>query len=232
MRALMLLVFLSFITGFTAFSENTKEGPTIKVAVIDTGKSYAKGIELCGSIDLTGRSLDHTDRHGHGTNVAYLIDKYAGGVKYCQLPINYYGSGDNSAKSNIAFNLAISYGVDIINYSGGGLERDNVECGLIKTALDRGIIIVAAAGNEGRDLAEQAYYPAMCDDRVVVVGCSNLEDSNYGKVDFTYKCKSVGKPAMSGTSQATAIITGKLVNKLYKERKNGNRKNRTSRSGK
>lgn len=228
MKLTFLVLFLSlgFVFGFAEIPEPNYE--KIKVAVIDTGKPYVKGIPLCASIDLTGSSLDHTDKNGHGTNVSYLIHKYSKGAHYCQVPINYFGSlgTDNSVNSNIAFSLAIAYGVDIINYSAGGVNKDNYECSLVKLALDRGIKVVAAAGNEGKDLEEQPYYPALCDDRVIVVSCSNLEKSNYGKVDFSYKCKNLGKPAMSGTSQATAIATGKLVNLLNKERKNGSRKNR------
>lgn len=205
-----------------AFSLQAKE---IKVAVIDTGKSFHKNVNLCGSIDLTGDSLDHTDKLGHGSNVSYLISKHAENTPHCQLPIKYFYSKkgkDVLELSNLAIELAIAYKVDVINYSGGGTYFSKRECKSIKRALDAGIKVVAAAGNEGKDLKEEPYYPAMCDNRVIVVGCTDLKASNKGKrINLKVKCSNKGKPKQSGTSQATAIVTGKLIKAMYKQgRKN------------
>ncbi len=228
MRILAIIILVLGTLGYSQEQTKIPINKPIRVAIIDTGKSFLEDTNLCGSIDLVGHSFNHVDINGHGTNVSSLIRDNAGDVNYCELPIRYDHIKKPMATSNTAFRLAITFPVDIINYSGGGTGIDSEECRTIKLALDRGIKVVAAAGNNGNNLAEEPYYPASCDERVIVVGCSNLESSNYGKVDFTYKCKQVGSPPMSGTSQATAIHTGKLIQKIYKERLNESRKNRKS----
>lgn len=226
----------------------------IKVAVIDTGidstligKSW-----MCakGHKDFSGLGLK--DNHGHGTHVSGIIDQYAKNflfsklepeqfkeidnltMHYCQIIIKYYDSratGSDNLKNTIkAFKWAIAQKVDIINYSGGGVEADPRERAIIKVALNRGIKIVAAAGNERSDIDKHKYYPAMYDKRIYIVG--NLVDSesreiasssNYGKSINTWE---VGTNVMSrmpnnlkfgfmtGTSQATAVKTGKLVREM------------------
>lgn len=140
---------------------------TVKVAVIDTGFDYKstwsdidskkndenipmKKPKLCpeGHIDFTQTSLQ--DTHGHGTHVAGIISTYAQDADYCLVIIKNFDR--HSTVSNFlttisAFNHAINIGVDIINYSGGGEEFMYDEYVSIQKALDRGIIVVTAAGN-------------------------------------------------------------------------------------
>jgi subtilisin family serine protease len=173
------------------------------------------------------------DNHGHGTHIAGLIAKYAGDSDYCLLIAKYYDPkakvNDNLLRTRQALEWAIKRNIDIINYSGGGSEKSEEECIVIKKALDKGIIVVTAAGNERSNLDETPYYPAMCDSRVTMV--ANLDvfggyrglasTSNYNSevvaVQGT-KVKSIfpneRTEVMSGTSQATAIVTGRLVKLL------------------
>jgi len=69
----------------------------------------------------------------------------------------------------------------VVNISFGSFSRDAQEERLINTLLDKGVIIVAAAGNEGM---EKVCYPAAYE-RVIAVGASDRNKiapySNYGK---------------------------------------------------
>jgi len=222
----------------------------IRIAVIDTGNSNttsSKDVNLCpdGHADMIEEKLylkqPPTDSmpNKHGTNVAFLIDNQLGQEykeDYCLVIIRYYDGKENTnylRKSNKAIAYAISIGVDFINYSGGGTNEIESETKLVKKALDKGIVFVAAAGNQGKNLDNHTFYPAMSDPRVIVVGNINkngkrVSSSNYGKVvdiwEVGYEV-SAGGVTMTGTSQSTAIATGRLVKlKIEQRLKNINRR--------
>ena len=190
-------------------------------------------------MDFTGEGL--MDYHGHGTHVAGLIAKYAGDSNYCLIIVKYYKEGGSNYQSIDRSLQALQYvsklpGSYIVNYSGGGIDPNAQEKKAVKRILDWGHnYFVAAAGNHGNDLAKQPYYPASYFPEMIVIGNKyanstelvSHENSNYGKqVDFweygvkvlsTLPNNKVGR--MTGTSQATAIHTGKLIKKLNFGRK-------------
>jgi subtilisin family serine protease len=87
--------------------------------------------------------------------------------------------------------------------------------------LNGGGHLITAAGNdaENLDLPNNHYYPAQYDKRIVVVGALDSYEvqtyfSNYGKVvtRWEHGLMVTGYGiTLSGTSQATAIATGKMV---------------------
>ena len=153
---------------------------------------------------------------------------------FCIIVIKYYDpkvTHNNFLMNTIkAIDWAINQNVDIINYSGGGAEPDAAERAVVLKALNKGIKFVAAAGNERNDIDKVKYYPAMYDSRIFIVG--NLVDSkvatlvasssNFGKSVNTWEIgsnvlsrmpgKSFG--TMTGTSQACAVKSGKLVREM------------------
>lgn len=217
----------------------------LRVAVIDTGIDPAikDKISLCdkGHRDFTGSSLD--DTNGHGSHVSGLIEKYANSAKkthYCQIILKFFDDkteNKNSVKNMIAaINWAVLLNVDVINISAGGQESVPDEGNIIKYALDIGIKIVAAAGNNGCELSfdtdkvfgginipKCSYYPAMYDNRIIVVGNLDGENraktSNYGSYVDSWEhgtevisyCIGGVLCNKTGTSQATAIKTGKII---------------------
>ena len=218
---------------------------TIKVAVVDTGFDFKGTWQpnrddvpstpiLCntGHKDFTGKGLN--DDHGHGTHIAGLVGHYAGKSDYCLVIYKYYdtkGSDVNNLLNTIkSFKAAIDEGVDIINYSGGGIKRSDQECAVLKQALDKGIRVVVAAGNESSNLDFLPFYPALCDSRIIVVEATQTDGGRFSLSNYTkgkyHTVKELGKNVlsilpgsqwgyMSGTSQATAIHSGKIVKQLY-----------------
>jgi subtilisin family serine protease len=197
------------------------------VAVIDTGiadavlkEGYEAGICKFGHKDFTGEGL--TDKDGHGTNVSGLINRGAHGSNYCQVIIKFYDPYNNIRNMKhwlAAIRYAIDLKVDYINLSGGGKSPLPGEKDLIEEALNKGIKVVVAAGNENADLEEQPYYPAFYDPRIIVVGNGRDElhrslMSNYGTRVTVWR-KGDNQTAhgitQTGTSQATAIYTGELI---------------------
>lgn len=221
--------------------KSCRVGP-IRIGVIDTGFGFndlGVGAPLCkdGHTDFTGdrkyssnygtRALVPTDTHSHGTNVVGLIDQYAsrGKNKYCFVILKYYlasNKGDKNLENSIAaFKFANNLNLDIINYSGGGSEFSEKEYLAIRSYLNNGGIVIAAAGNESKflDGIQNSYYPAMYDKRITVVGNKDLygnriKSSNYGPYvsvwENGFQQMAYGI-VMTGTSQATAVTTGKRV---------------------
>lgn len=178
-----------------------------------------------------------TDEHGHGTHVAGIIaavrDKELGvsGVapNVRILPVKYYSDanrGSVNLKNTVkALNYAIDQHVDIINYSGGGPEFAEDEYLALKRAESEGILVVAAAGNDHQDTdkRDNYYYPAAYRlSNIISVAATDIRNnllatSNWGKkrVDVVAPGENIystlpGKRYgyMSGTSQATAFVSG------------------------
>jgi subtilisin family serine protease len=155
-------------------------------------------------------------------------------------------TGDQQAVQNTigALMRSLNMQVDIINYSSAGSSSSEFERGIVKRILDDKITLVVSAGNSGaRIVSEQEVahdivfpknksvreyeileYPANYDNRVVVVG--NLTksltanpSSNYGNRVNAWEIGTdveAGGTISTGTSQATAVHTGKLVRKMIK----------------
>lgn len=216
-----LILILSFITS-VSFAD------PIRVAVIDTGKSAKPGIKYCetGHKDFTQTGL--TDNHGHGSNVAGLITKEAGDSDFCIISIKFFSKHSNMASNMIeAIKYATDLNVDIINLSAGGVDYSREEALAIQRALNKGIKIIAAAGNDSTDFSQKCqYYPACYDERIITVGCMNAnyepcEKSNFGgkiKMVRLGESQTAAGLTMTGTSQATAIATGVYVRALNLKR--------------
>lgn len=215
----------------------------VVVAVIDTGidpshpflKDNLKGAKGAASSSDYGLDFSKSaanqyqpiDQHGHGTHVSGIIKSVYPDVKI--LSLKYYNpraSGQDNLDSTIkALRYAVDANVDIINYSGGGPEPAIEELRILKEAERKGILIVAAAGNEESniDVKKNAYYPASYGlSNIITVTAHDqtlqmLSSSNYGanSVDISapgYRIKSAlpgGRSGfLTGTSQATAFVSG------------------------
>lgn len=221
MRYLIILLFYAF--SIQSYAK------TIRVAVIDTGFStvYNDKVKFCEDsiYDFTGYGIK--DVVGHGTNIAGLIVENNEKIDYCLIILKFM---HQSSALNIGFYFkalekVVELKPDIVNLSLGGPGFYRFEAQSIKTLLDNGIQVVAAAGNEGINLNIKCFfYPACLDSRIHVIG-NKSATSNYGRVvdeiiDGNNKT-ALGFTA-SGSSQSTAIFTQRLIRKLYNEQKNKN----------
>jgi subtilisin family serine protease len=220
-----------------------KKKKDIVVAVVDTGIDpihpfLEKNIFVeNGKIDVNNFGVDFskdkklksapTDQHGHGTHVSGIIKSIYPDVKI--LALKYYNptaSGVDNLNSTVeALRYAVDNNVDVINYSGGGPEAAVEELRILKEAERKGILVVAAAGNEESNIDDKrkAYFPASYGLKNIISVTAYDEDlkilpsSNYGRqsVDIFapgYRIKSSlqnGRAGyLTGTSQATAFVTG------------------------
>jgi len=179
-----------------------------------------------------------TDNHGHGTHIAGIIAAKNGngygitGVapNVSIMALKYYdpkAPGTNNLKNTVnAIRYAIKMKANIINYSGGGTDYSAEEFAAVKEAEKAGILFVAAAGNErsNSDESGKHYYPADYGlTNIISVTAVNKEEtkvlptSNYGvrTVDLAAPGENIYSTlpnnsygVMTGTSQATAFVTG------------------------
>jgi len=211
------------------------EHKSLKVNLWQDAKATA-GSKVFGWNFVSDKS-NPLDEHGHGAHVAGIIGAVsdpASGVsgvthRVSIMPVKYYSDANpgtvNLMNTVKAINYAVEHGARIINYSGGGPEASNDEYLAIKRAEAAGVLFVAAAGNERQDTdkMENYYYPSAYRlSNIISVAATDinnnlLQSSNWGKtkVDIAapgeniYSTLPGGRYGyMSGTSQATAFVTG------------------------
>lgn len=145
------------------------KGEGITVAVIDTGVSKVPDLEQTEFVEgynFVDNTVNADDDIGHGTHVAGTIAQSTNnnygvaGVAYKAkiMPLKVLGvNGGNIADIAEAIKFAADNGADVINMSLGGGGDSLLMQSAIKYAHDKGVVIVAAAGNENRN---SAVYPA------------------------------------------------------------------------
>ncbi len=231
------IIVLSILTVFVV--QPYAHAKQIKVAVIDTGFDFASKWhnsklskpKLCksGHKDFTGTSV--MDNHSHGTHISSLIASGNDKINYCIVELKYFDKNpkvDTLSTVIKAISHAIALKVAIINLSISGLYHSKLECALLTRALDKGIKVIAAAGNNSLNIDRYKSYPAMCDKRIMVVmnGKNNKDlnaTSNYSFGKNTYildgkEVKGLGindsEIVLSGTSQSAALLTSKVLREL------------------
>jgi len=188
-----------------AWTQATGTGVTI--AVLDTGVAYENYSDASGqyfvSPDLAqtrfspGYDFINDDGHanddqGHGTHVAGTIAQSSNngigvaGVAYNAtiMPVKVLGGDGSGSYASIASGIrwAADQGADVINLSLGGSNGSTLLRDALAYAYDRGVTIVAAAGNDG---VESVSFPAAYDDYVIAVSATRYDKqlasySNYG----------------------------------------------------
>lgn len=205
----------------------TKGSGEIVVAVIDNGVQ-TNHPDLAGKIVspynmVTGtRSVPAGE---HGTHVAGIIAAsinkkgvvgVAPNVKI--MPVNVF-EGDGATSYDVAYGIvyAVDHGANVINLSLGGYSATLYEAEAVQYAISKGVVLVAAAGNDDTDLPT---YPAAFDP-VIAVSATDSRDqitnfSNYGYyidfaapgVDIYSTFPGSSYKELDGTSMATPIVSG------------------------
>ncbi|MGZ3721781.1 MAG: S8 family peptidase [Bdellovibrionales bacterium] len=185
--------------------------------------------------NFVANNNDLKDEHGHGTHIAGIIGAEGGngigisGVspKVSLMILKYYDAHGNDLNNLVNTVKAIDYAVNkdcnIINYSGGGIAPSPEERAAIERANKKGILFVAAAGNERSNSDVRKYYPADygLDNILSVTAIDRFQNvlptSNFGEqtVDIAAPGNDIISTLpggqygyMTGTSQATAFASG------------------------
>lgn len=214
--------------------EYEKVTDTVKVAVLDTGVTETEDIDVAGRVNLIPGEEDvnplYEDVSGHGTSVASVIGAKNNGIGVTGINPNaeLYSVKvlDDEKKASLSRVIEGIYwcmdrDIDIINMSFGTMARSEILEQVIKKADEKGILMVAAAGNQGGEAGTSTVeYPAAYEE-VIAVGAMNpqgktSEISSVGKeVDLMAPGETV--PATGyydeiikteGTSMAAPHVTG------------------------
>ncbi|OLN24075.1 hypothetical protein BTO30_01255 [Domibacillus antri] len=182
---------LALLNADKAFAAAGKHDVTI--AVIDGGVDF-KHPDLKANLKEAYNVINparNVVRDKHGTHVAGIISSVKGndiggyGVfpKAKILSVDVFNDGMGAYDYNIAKGIiyAVDKGADVINLSLGGNLPSSVTEEAVQYAIDSGVVVVAAAGNEASD---EYFYPAAYPG-VISVGNVNSgkklsESSNYG----------------------------------------------------
>jgi type VII secretion-associated serine protease mycosin len=224
------------------------DGTGVTVAVIDSGvddknPQLAGAVKagqdfLKGQSNVTGDS--RTDQVGHGTMVAGVIaarpdpqkkSGFEGIAPAATILAIRQNDGQGSATEDSlasAIDSAVSQKVDVINISQDltdkqgqpyqGITRSSKLYQAVQRALNAGVVVVAAAGNEGLD---KPTYPAAIPG-VIGVGASDRNDERADGFSETGKSVSVSAPGVdivstvpgggqcvdNGTSFAAPYVAG------------------------
>jgi len=130
------------------------------VAVVDSGVQ-ADHPALAGRVlpgyDFVHGDTDTNDDNGHGTAVAGIVGSVCPSCRI--LPVKVLDEHRVGEWPTIAAGIvwAADNGAQVINLSVGGAHTVDELGAAIAYALSKGVIVVAAAGNNGSD---QSFYPA------------------------------------------------------------------------
>jgi len=152
------------------FAWNDAKGEGAVVAVIDTGVKKVEDLdktEILPGYNFVDKNTNAEDDHGHGSHVAGTIaqstnnGKGVAGIafeaKIMPLKVLNKNGFGNITDIAEAIKWAADKGANVINMSLGGGGRTQIMEDAIKYAQKKGVVVVAAAGNESRD---RASYPA------------------------------------------------------------------------
>ncbi|MFP4157185.1 MAG: S8 family peptidase [Opitutales bacterium] len=205
-------------------------GSGIRVGVLDSGiagHTQFDDVEIV-KIDLAGGGVAGSGSD-HGTAVASIISGSEGIVPEAELIA--VRVLDEAGRGN-SFHLAdgivrsVDLGVDIINMSLGLYEDAPIVRQAIRYAADRGVLLVAPAGNDGFD---QMAYPAAYAEvlSVTAVDASGRQagfPNQSEAIDFAAPGVGVeaalgdeGTKLFSGTSAATPFVSGTLASLISGE---------------
>lgn len=146
------------------------KGKDITVAVIDTGITRVRDLvetEFVPGYDFVNDRVEADDDNGHGTHVggtiaqstnnSYGVAGIAYEAKLMPLKVLSDYGGGTVADIAEAIKFAADNGADVINMSLGGGGESHLMKDAIEYAHRKGVVIIAAAGNENQN---SASYPA------------------------------------------------------------------------
>ena len=226
-----------------AAAQQLSTGSGVIVAVLDTGvqldpqphsllnASLVPGIDLVdgdahpaetrNGLDDDGDGLID-EGIGHGTHVAGIVHQVAPSAKI--MPVRILDDDGSGTTWNAAEGMfwAAQHGAKVINMSLGTHGSPGVLSDAVQAVTAAGVLVVAAAGNDGKD---RTMYPAAAAGAIAVgsVGAGDVVStfSNFGRwvdvvapgenIHSSYAFPADSYASNSGTSMATPWVAGEAA---------------------
>src|SRR5215813_8260845 len=232
----------SAITADVARSQYGLDGRGIGVAVIDSGVynhddlQGTSGSRVVYSESFVASDSSTGDAYGHGTHVAGIIggngQDSSGGQYHGVAPrvniinlrvLNGQGSGNDSqviAAIQRAITLKSTYNIRVINLSLGRriFESYTLDplCQAVEAAWKAGIVVVVAAGNNGRDNTQgtQGYATIQApgnDPNVITVGATKDEGTPWRLDDTVASYSSKGPTLIDHIAKPDIVAPGNRI---------------------
>jgi subtilisin family serine protease len=199
----------------------------VVVAIVDTGVDASQPDlrgKLVAGYDYVNNDQDPSDDNGHGTAVAGIVaantDNGIGVAGYCWacrlMPVKVLGADGTGFASGLAQGIvwATDHGARVINASLGSTVDDLTLAAAAQYAWLRGVLVVAAAGNESSPALD---YPAVLPN-VLSVSASDENDQLYSFSNTGARVAAPGENATTGpgssyvsflgTSSAAPVVSG------------------------
>jgi serine protease AprX len=242
------------ITQIKSMNNNGYDGEGVIVGIVDSGidpeHPDLDHINITAWKDFVNARAEPYDDQGHGTHIAGIIaasgeiEGVAPEVK--MIVVKAISSSGSGTDANVAagIDFAVENGADVICLSLGGMARflniGDDSAAACEDAIDQGVYVVAAAGNDGENDDGDVASPATVDG-VIAVGAIDKEKriasfSSIGDndgflpipiddrddpdkkpevvapgVEIVSTHLDKGYAIANGTSQATAFVAGSMV---------------------
>ncbi len=206
-------------------------GNGVRIAILDTGIDYSHEDlfeNYYGGYDFVHEHEFPLDDHGHGTHMAGIIAASNNNIGtlgiasdaeiYSLKVLNQDGVGYLSDVL-LAFQWALDHHIDLVSMSFGTPEKSEILEDAVNDLYSKGILLVAAAGNEGAKEFSTVNYPAAFD-AVIAVSATDEENtlatfsSAGAEIEFAAPGTSIYSTKlnstygyMSGTSPATPQVS-------------------------
>ena len=201
-------------------------GAGVTVALLDTGLDlqhavFANRLTLLPNSDMISDTNAPDDvgpglAWGHGTHVAGIVHGIAPDAMLMPIRVLDSQGRGNTFVLAYAIETAVANGADVINLSLGADCGSRVLSEAVQSAIAAGVVVVAAAGNEGRDVPQcPAALPGVLAVAAVNENRQRTAWSNYGAwvslaapgegITSTFP---VGVGAESGATPGYAVWSG------------------------
>lgn len=196
---------------------NTNPGTGVKVYVVDTGVRDTH-VELTGRVDAGFSSISDglgtTDCNGHGTHVSGIAAGATFGVakQASIVPVRVLGCQGEGTLSGVLAGLDwivrnhAPGTPGVVNLSLGGLASESLDSA-VQSIINRGITVVAAAGNSSSDSC--LYSPARVS-AAITVAASGRNDS-FASFSNSGACVDLSAPGVEITSAVASSDTALAV---------------------
>lgn len=209
-------------------------GKGVKISVIDSGISTHEDLRISGGYSAVDYTASFSDDQGHGTHVAGIIGaRHNGfGVRGVAYDAELYAvkafneNGEARLSDMIeGIDWSVANNMDIINLSAGTQSDSFALRSSVDKAYAAGLLVVAAAGNDGNDLGtgDTVDYPARYPSAISVAAIDrNSARAYFSSTGSTVEIAAPGVNVastylnnqyvyMSGTSMATPYVAGNLA---------------------
>jgi vacuolar-type H+-ATPase subunit F/Vma7 len=217
---------LELIGAYEAWLKTKGEG--VRIGIIDTGCDYRhenlkdRFDQRSPGFDFVRNNTRPLDENGHGTHVAGTVAGAKTGVApestlYALRVLDSYGCG-SEIDVILALEWAVDHNLNVVNMS-IGFGYDSIPLGdACKVAVDKGIVVCAAAGNEAYEPCFPGDYDFPGIISVAAVDKSHKRpfwsrisennDLSAPGIDIISSTPENSYAKMSGTSMATPHVAG------------------------